>query len=162
MSKSAVVGVILTWCFLVAGLLIGFIFHLNFISPLCCITGWILFLIGMHIHYLSHRVHPKAHETIDEINYVATRGIYSWIRHPGYLGIMLAFFGVAIAFGSIPAIIIATILSILHYTQAVREEKLMLRKFGRTYMEYMEKVPDRFIPLRKLIRILRDRSNPKP
>ena len=70
---------------------------------------------------------------------------------------MLAFFGVAIAFGSIPALIVATSLTISHCIQAVREENLMLRKFGGIYAKYMEEVPDRFIPIRKLIRVLRKR-----
>ncbi len=112
-------------------------------------------MLGMYIHYLSHRVHPKAHRSINAIDYVATEGIYSWIRHPGYLGLILAFFGVAVAFGSIPATIIAFILAVLHYIQAIREENLMLKKFGDKYAKYVEKVPDRFIPIRKLIRILK-------
>ena len=51
----------------------------------------------------------------------------------------------------------ATLLTISHYIQAVREENLMLRKFGEIYAKYMEEVPDRFIPIRKIIRVLRKR-----
>ena len=145
----------LTWVSLFLGVFIGFYFNLNFINVLYCATGWLLFLAGMYIHYLSHKVHPKAHEDISTIDYIATKGVYSWIRHPGYLGLALAFLGIAIAFGSIPALIVATSLTISHYLQAVKEERLMLRKFGNIYVKYMEEVPDRFIPIRKIIRILR-------
>ena len=147
----------ITWCSLGLGVLVGFIFNLNFTNTLCCIVGWVLFSLGMYVHYLSHKVHPKAHEDISAIEYVATKGPYSWVRHPGYLGLTLAFFGIAIAFVSIPALIVAISLTISHCIQAVREEDLMLRKFGEVYARYMEEVPDRFIPIRKLIRVLRER-----
>ena len=157
MDKRIFIWQLITWCSLGVSVLIGFIFDLNFTNTLCCIVGWTLFLLGMYIHYLSHKVHPKAHEDIDAIDYVTTKGPYSWVRHPGYLGLALAFFGVAIAFGSIPALIVATSLTISHCIHAVREENLMLRKFGEIYAKYMEEVPDRFIPIRKLIRVLRKR-----
>jgi len=157
MVKRIFMWQIITWCSLVIGVLVGFIFNLNFINILYCITGWVLFLLGMYIHYLSHKVHPKAHEDINAIDYVATKGVYSWIRHPGYLGLSLAFFGIAIAFGSIPTLIVAISLTISHCIHAVKEEDLLLRKFGEVYARYMEEVPDRFIPIRKIIRTLRKR-----
>ncbi len=33
---------------------------------------------------------PKAHKSIEEIDNIATKGIYSYIEHPGYLGLMLS------------------------------------------------------------------------
>ena len=51
----------------------------------------------------------------------------------------------------------ATSLTISHCIQAVREENLMLRKFGEFCAKYMEEVPDRFISIRKIIRVLRKR-----
>jgi len=152
MDKRVFAWQIVTWCSLSVGVLVGYIFNLNFADVLCCVVGWALFSLGMYVHYLSHKAHPKAHEDIDAINYVATRGIYSWVRHPGYLGLALAFFGVAIAFGSVPALIVAASLTISHYVQAIREEDLLLRRFGDVYARYMEEVPDRFVPIRKIIR----------
>ncbi len=65
------------------------------------------------------------------------------------------FFGVAIAFGSVPALIIAAILSAYHYQLAYKEERLMLEKFGDIYRRYMNEVPDRFLPVRRLLKKLR-------
>ena len=54
------------------------------------------------------------------------------MRHPGYLGLMLAFLGLALAFRSIPALIIALALTSHHYYIAIKEEKDMLKKFWKT------------------------------
>ncbi len=40
------------------------------------------------IHGISHVHHKGAHSTTDEIEEIVTTGIYSKIRHPGYLGII--------------------------------------------------------------------------
>ena len=53
-----------------------------------------------------------------DIDYVARHGVYAWVRHPGYLGLILAFFGLALAFGSIPALIIALALRRIHEGRA--------------------------------------------
>lgn len=149
------------WIAIALGIALGYVLGLNYINTVLCVIGWVVFGLGMYIHYLSHRAHPKAHRGIEEIDYVATHGIYSWIRHPGYLGLSLAFYGLAIAFGSVPGLAVATVLTLHHYYLAVREERLVIKKFGTTYIEYMKEVPDRFIPVRKIAKLLKKRLSPK-
>ncbi|RLE56663.1 MAG: hypothetical protein DRJ40_05060 [Thermoprotei archaeon] len=152
---------ICVWLALILGIATGYVLDLNYSSYVLLLVGYIIFGLGMYIHYLSHRAHPRAHRGIEEIDYVATHGIYSWIRHPGYLGLSLAFYGLAIAFGSVPGLAIATVLTLHHYYLAVREERLMIEKFGTVYIKYMEEVPDRFIPVRKIAKHLKKRLSPK-
>ena len=152
MHKHTLIEFITTWMSLFLSIIIGFILNLNIINFMFCVFGWALFILGMYIHHLSHSAHPKAHKDIKEINYIAEYGIYAWIRHPGYLGLILMFFGLAIAFGSIPTMIIAIVLSIYHYSLACKEEKQMLEKFSDAYAKYMRKVPDRFLPIRRFLR----------
>jgi len=143
------------WLALIIGIVAGQLLGLNYGNVVLNIVGWTLFILGFYIHYLSHREHPKAHSDIKDINYVATHGVYAWVRHLGYLGLMLAFLGLALAFGSIPALIIALALTSHHYYLAINKEKDMLKKFGKLYAEYLKHVPDRFIPIRKIIKALR-------
>ncbi len=145
-----------TWISLALGIAVGWILNLNYSNVLLSVTGWALFTLGFYIHYLSHKEHPKAHADTEDIDYVATQGVYAWIRHPGYLGLVLSFFGLALAFGSIPGLIIALLLALYHYRLAIIEEKEMLEKFGTLYAEYMKKVPDRFLPIRKIAKILKE------
>jgi len=108
--------------------------------------GVALLTAGMFIHGLSHKEHRQAHAKVEEVEKLVTTGIYSKIRHPGYLGIMLAYFGASLCLGSLPALMVASTLTALHVLTAIKEEELLLKKFGREYEEYMEKVKWRFIP----------------
>ena len=144
-----------TWVSLIVGIATGWLLGLNYSNVVLGIIGWMLFILGFYIHYLSHKEHPKAHLDTKDVNYVARHGVYAWVRHPGYLGLILAFFGLALAFGSIPALIVALALTFHHYHLAIKEEKEMLKKFSDIYAEYMRKVPDRFLPIRKITRALR-------
>ena len=143
---------IAVWAFLGLSIAVSIALRLFILNLMLCAIGWSLFTLGMYIHHLSHAAHPKAHEDLDAIDYIADHGIYAWVRHPGYLGLMLMFFGIAIAFGSILAVGVAVILSIYHYILACKEERQMLKKFGEAYIKYMERVPDRFLPIRKVLR----------
>ena len=149
---------ILSWIALMFSIVLSYILNILVLDVLLSIVGWLLFTVGMYIHYLSHLAHPRAHKSIEEIDYIAQKGVYAWIRHPGYLGLTLVAFGIAIAFGSFPSIIIALILAVHYYMLACKEEKWMLKKFGIRYEEYMRKVPDRFVPIRKTLAKLRSRS----
>jgi len=73
-------------------------------------------------------------------------GIYSKIRHPGYLGLILMYLGVALLFHNILADVVAVILSFLQILTALAEERFLIKKFGEEYKEYMRRVPWRFIP----------------
>ncbi|MHA1593983.1 MAG: methyltransferase family protein, partial [Candidatus Baldrarchaeia archaeon] len=126
------------WLLLILCIVVGFFFGLSFFNMFLCIAGWSIFTTGMAIHFLSHKEHPKAHKSIEEIDYVASKGIYSWVRHPGYLGLILAYLGLAIAFGSVLALVVAVLFAVHHYRLACREEKMMLEKFGERYAKYME------------------------
>ena len=141
-----------TWIVLIAGIIIGYLLKLNFENIILTISGYSIFVLGMYIHYLSHKAHPKAHKDIIEIDYIAATGVYSWVRHPGYLGLILAFIGLALAFGSIPGLIVSVILSLYHYYLAYKEESMMIRKFGEAYINYMSRVPDRLIPIKKVLK----------
>ena len=115
-------------------------------SPATNIFGAILLIIGFVIHGLSHRVHKQAHEQTETIEKLVTTGIYSRIRHPCYLGLILIFLGFAFDRGIVWIFIPVVILSILYYLTAIKEEEFLKQKFGKECEEYMRQVPWRFIP----------------
>ncbi len=77
---------------------------------------------------------------------MVTTGIYSKVRHPGYLGVILMYLGASLWFESLVPILIALLFSGLHVLTALKEEEYLLRKFGDDYRRYMERVRWRFIP----------------
>lgn len=129
-------------------ILIGLLFpHPKILfSPFTNIFGVFLLVIGIWIHKLSHRVHPKAHQKKEEIETLVTTGIYSKIRHPGYTAYIICYLGILFLFGFLSMLIPIFIFSYVFYNAAVKEEKYLMKKFGKEYKKYMERVPRKFIP----------------
>jgi len=116
------------------------------LSPYSNIIGGAITLGGWLLHIYCHRIHKQAHKKSQQIEKVVTTGIFQKIRHPMYLGIILAFLGVAIAWGVIWMLVPSVLFSMLAVIIAIKEEEFLLQKFGHQYEEYMQKVPWRFIP----------------
>ncbi len=66
-----------------------------------------------------------------------TRGLYSRIRHPGYLGALLACLGASLAFGSALALPLVLAMRIAHAARIRREEALLARHFGEAWGAYV-------------------------
>jgi protein-S-isoprenylcysteine O-methyltransferase Ste14 len=88
------IRIIIEWPILIAIVIIGTIFSLHKIpfSPISNIVGVVLLLIGLIIHEYSHKIHKQAHQESEKIEKLVTDGIYSKIRHPLYLGLILMYF----------------------------------------------------------------------
>jgi len=119
--------------------------------PLPNILGVILLVIGYVIHLgYSHKELKKhgvqAHQHSMEVRTLVTSGPYSRVRHPGYLGLVLIYFGFTLGFGIVWMLVPAVIFTILTCLSAIKEEELLEEQFGKEYQEYARKVPWRFIP----------------
>lgn len=69
---------------------------------------------------------------------VITKGPYKFIRHPIYAGILYSGTGfVAVHYSSLLLIIGVVPLSVFWSWLVIREEEYMLKKFGKTYRDYM-------------------------
>jgi len=75
---------------------------------------------------------------------VATKGPYESVRHPGYIGVMFVALGLALAFGSLWALIPAVLICILFIIRTALEDRT-LRKELPGYKEYAKKVRYRLI-----------------
>jgi protein-S-isoprenylcysteine O-methyltransferase Ste14 len=77
-----------------------------------------------------------------------TDGVYGYLRHPQYLGLILITFGLLLWWPTILTLIMWPILSIMYILLAKREEKYLVEKFGDEYLEYKKRV-NMLIPIRK-------------
>lgn len=77
-----------------------------------------------------------------------SRGPFSYVRNPLYVGNFLITVGVA-TFSGVTWIVLLTIVlfAFQYYCIVKHEERLLIQKFGREYEEYMETVPA-WIPAR--------------
>ena len=111
--------------------------------------GFALFIIGIILQGIAEATLGKYY--LPSIGTVEGQkifkdGIYKYIRHPGYLGEIIIFFGLGFVTYSLLGILGAFILSLIVYVgEVIPEEKYMLEKFGKEYEEYMKET-FRFIP----------------
>ena len=72
-------------------------------------------------------------------------GLYGVIRHPQYLGIMLAVFGQIVHWPTLVTLILFSVIVLVYVRLAHKEEREMVRSFGTDYQDYMQQVR-RFFP----------------
>jgi protein-S-isoprenylcysteine O-methyltransferase Ste14 len=76
---------------------------------------------------------------------LVTSGVYKFIRHPQYTGLLLLSLGMLIEWATLPMLIMFPVMVGMYVRLAKREEKDILREFGNDYKRYMAKTK-MFIP----------------
>ena len=66
------------------------------------------------------------------------KGVYRYIRHPQYTGLLLLSFGMMIEWVTLPLLILYPIMIGMYVRLAKKEEQDMLLEFGDEYREYMK------------------------
>lgn len=107
------------------------------------ILGFMLFVIGIFISLLArHKLGTNwthAGEYQIKVHHeLITEGVYRYIRHPIYSGLLFSYVGGQLVTSSYLAPFFLIILFHLSYIQAKREEKLLLNHFGEKYVNYMK------------------------
>lgn len=74
-----------------------------------------------------------------------TSGLYSQVRHPGYVGAWLAVLGGTLAFGGSFGLPLVATMGLLLWNRAGREEALLERQFGESWRAYRDRT-GRFVP----------------
>jgi len=67
------------------------------------------------------------------------RGPYRWVRHPIYTGLLLAFFGTALALGEWRGLLGTAIVGASFWFKLRLEERWMREQFGERYAAYMRR-----------------------
>lgn len=131
--------------FLISGLVIGSNWvHGEVGDPANLFLGFIVFVIAGIIAARSVPRHRKEGSNIEPWKPTAkifSDGLYARSRNPIYLAMAIAYAGIAIAGGSIAALILLVpCLLFIRYYVIAREERYLLRKFGDEYEAYRSTV----------------------
>lgn len=116
---------------------------LTILAVLVSLAGMVVraYTIGTTPHGTSGRNTEK--QVAEQLN---TKGIYSIVRHPLYLGNYLMWLGLLIFMMDVPFLVVVSLIYWLYYERIMyAEERFLERKFGESYMEWTMKVPA-FIP----------------
>jgi len=81
----------------------------------------------------------------DRGHVVCDSGPYGFVRHPGYAGNILGLFGIALALGSVWALIPATVASIIAVIRTALEDRTLQAELPG-YRDYARRVRYRLIP----------------
>jgi protein-S-isoprenylcysteine O-methyltransferase Ste14 len=113
------------------------------------LMGWILLGAGgalvWHVMMTNAYLSSWARIQDDRGQVVVKEGIYRYIRHPMYLGIIVIFLGIPLALGSWWALIPSVIIVGLFVYRTYREDQ-MLKDGLAGYVEYTEEVKYKLFP----------------
>lgn len=111
-------------------------------------VGYALFLVGMGILTWAEAVNKFFEPTVriqtDRGQTVIDNGLYAFVRHPGYVGGILFFIGIALCLGSLWALIPAVLASLFLILRTKWEDETLQAKLSG-YKEYTQRVRYRLI-----------------
>ena len=114
--------------------------HLGmYIGAALGVSGLILILMGWRRIYKAYWSKDQGQGAL------VTGGIYRYIRHPQYAGLLLMSLGMILDWATLPMLILLPVMAVMYTRLASREEADMIKEFGDDYRAYMAKTK-RFIP----------------
>jgi len=109
------------------------IFHFIISVPIVLLGAW-FGIVGVK------EVTLKVAETHRPEKVINT-GIYAKIRHPQYFGAILSHFGISFLLSSFYSLLTTPLIIFLIYLMSWKEEKELIREFGKDYEDYKKSVP---------------------
>lgn len=103
--------------------------------------------LGMGAYFVS-RSHNLALHEVDGQPKLADSDVYSWVRHPMYLGTLIFCLGFFFAIPSLFSLTVLILFFILYDKMASYEEDDLIRRLGEEYAAYQKRVPKWFPRLR--------------
>jgi protein-S-isoprenylcysteine O-methyltransferase Ste14 len=112
-------------------------------GPLLHLVGGGIVAIALAIMLPLLRIKPLTRP--DAAEHLFSSGVFSVVRHPGYLANTLWGFGWAVAFGSTIGVLLTPIWAAAFWLHALIEEEVLKREHP-SYPQYMRRVRARLIP----------------
>jgi len=101
--------------------------------------GSLITLLGIFLIILGWREVYRAKDML------ATQGVYRYVRHPQYLGLVLVAAGWLVHWPTLPGLVMWPVLVFLYYRLSIQEDRYLGDRFGQEYAEYASHTP-RFFP----------------
>ena len=123
-------------------------FHWSYALPAAArIAALVALTLSGALHLWAMSVNPffSPELRIQFEHRLATNGPYRFMRHPGYLGMLVAMPATAIALGSVVALLPALAYELLIVRRTIEEDGLLRESLGG-YAEYAGKVRCRIVP----------------
>ena len=105
------------------------------------ISGIIIFLSALTFRVYAATTLNKSYSYTLEIregHQLVTSGLYKYIRHPIYTGVILGAFSIPIYSSSLRGFVVTMLVIPLFMYRIGNEEKMLIEKYGEKYEEYQE------------------------
>jgi protein-S-isoprenylcysteine O-methyltransferase Ste14 len=99
------------------------------------LSGSALMLAGFLLVFAGWRLIFRGDEAVVE------HGIYSWIRHPQYLGLMVLTLGQLVEWPTLTGLILWPLVVILYARLARKEDAEVVARYGEPALTYQQRVP---------------------
>lgn len=102
-------------------------------------VGVWMFLLGVIIRLVAIATLKKNFSgrlRIREGHTLVKNGIYRWIRHPAYLGLILLYLGIPLIVSSVLGFLVILLIVPLLLHRIKLEERMLIERFGAEYEEY--------------------------
>jgi protein-S-isoprenylcysteine O-methyltransferase Ste14 len=135
------------WITIILSIAIGLFLHfksvgqLNYLPFLSYYIGILLIFGGLIIRWIAILTLKKSftvNVSVSENQTIIRSGIYKSIRHPSYLGSLLSFLGLGLAFNNWITLLIIFLPICLAFLYRIEVEEDTLRKAFPDYTEYMQ------------------------
>ncbi len=100
--------------------------------------GLLSFPLMIWVHRTLGKYWSKSLELRKE-HILITCGPYHWIRHPMYAVLSLFMIAIALVSASLPIVVLTISVIIILYARTVKEEQMMIDRFGEEYLAYMKR-----------------------
>jgi protein-S-isoprenylcysteine O-methyltransferase Ste14 len=125
-------------------------------TTISLIIGLCIVLIGECLRFWGVAIAGSETRTTGHVGgtFLITRGPFSYVRNPLYLGNIMIYFGIGImSFALFPWLILAALVYffVQYYLIVSLEEEHLLQKFGDEFQQYCKAVPKFFPSFRKYI-----------
>jgi protein-S-isoprenylcysteine O-methyltransferase Ste14 len=139
--------------FLAIWILDSFIFHFSTILaayvPLYIRLIFAAASIGLAL-YLAQTGHNAVFKEIHDPPQVIKTGIFSHVRHPLYLAVLLFYLGLIFTTLSLVSLLLLCVIFVFYDHIASFEEQLLEQKFGQEYTDYLKHVPKWLLQVKPL------------
>jgi protein-S-isoprenylcysteine O-methyltransferase Ste14 len=101
--------------------------------------------LGLTMLVIIQNSYAAANITVEAGQKVITTGLYGFVRHPMYVGVLITWIGIPLALDSWWGLVIL-IPSVIAFASRIIDEEKMLKQELDGYSKYMQKVHYRLVP----------------
>lgn len=148
LTQKVIITLSLTGC---AGLVVFCALAYRFVwAPVPAYISWVgdvLVALGYLIDWFVFKENSFGAASIQtfEGQHVVSTGLYAYMRHPMYMGVLVMMIGVSLALGSWWGLVVVALLTLVLVWRILDEEHFLKRELAG-YSEYAQKVPYRLVP----------------